>query len=136
MLEQTMPLEPGVRTRKLVLVAEDDDDIRTLVACRLSVDGFDVAVARDGDEALRLASERPPALAILDVRMPRLDGLEVARRLRADPTTSHVPVILLTASVQEADIARGLEADVDDYMWKPFSPHELGTRVRAILDGT
>ena len=61
-----MPLEPGVRTRKLVLVAEDDDDIRTLVACRLSVDGFDVAVARDGEEALRLASERPPALAILD----------------------------------------------------------------------
>jgi DNA-binding response OmpR family regulator len=78
---------------------------------------------------------RPPALTILDVRMPRLDGLAVARRLRADPRTAGMPMILLTASVSEADVARGLDAGVDDFVGKPFSPQELGTRVQAILDG-
>jgi DNA-binding response OmpR family regulator len=124
-----------VLKRQLVLVAEDDEDIRALVRHRLSRNGFEVVMARNGEEALRLAEERPPDLAILDVRMPRMDGLEVVQRFRADPRTARVPVLLLTASVQEADVVRGLEAGADDYLWKPFSPQELGLRVEAILDG-
>ena len=117
-----------------MLVAEDDEDIRALVRHRLSRNGFEVVMARNGEEALRLAEERPPDLAILDVRMPRMDGLEVVQRFRAGPRTARVPVLLLTASVQEADVVRGLEAGADDYLWKPFSPQELGLRVEAILD--
>jgi DNA-binding response OmpR family regulator len=124
-----------VLKRQLVLVAEDDEDIRALVRHRLSRNGFEVVMARNGEEALRLAEERPPDLAILDVRMPRMDGLEVVQRFRAGPRTARVPVLLLTASVQEADVVRGLEAGADDYLWKPFSPQELGLRVEAILDG-
>ena len=90
--------------------------------------------ARDGEEALALALERVPALAVLDVMMPKLDGYEVTRRLRSDEATRRVPVILLTARVQDADVARGFEAGADDYLRKPFSPQELRARVQAILD--
>jgi DNA-binding response OmpR family regulator len=120
-------------SRKVVLVADDDDDIRALVAYRLTSTGYDVLSACNGEEALELAAERTPDLAILDVMMPRVDGLEVTRRFRADPKTAGVPVVLLTATVQEADVARGFESGADDYLCKPFSPRELGMRVRAIL---
>ena len=119
--------------RGIVLVADDDEDIRALVAYRLASGGFEILSARNGEEALQLAAERRPDLAILDVMMPLVDGLEVTRRFRADPRTERVPVILLTASVQEADVARGFEAGADDYLRKPFSPQELGMRVHAIL---
>jgi two-component system phosphate regulon response regulator PhoB len=122
-----------VLQRRLVLVAEDDEDIRALITHGLLRCGFEVVAARNGAEALRLAEERTPDLVILDVRMPRIDGLEVARRIRTNPGTAGVPVILLTASVREVDVARGLEAGADDYLQKPFSPQELGTRAQAIL---
>ena len=117
----------------LVLVADDDPDILTLVGFRLERAGYEVLPARDGEEALALALERQPDLAILDVMMPKLDGYEVTQRLRDNPATSGMPVILLTARVQEADITRGFEAGADDYIKKPFSPHELRARVQAIL---
>jgi DNA-binding response OmpR family regulator len=117
----------------LVLVADDDPDILTLVGFRLERAGYEVLPARDGEEALALALERQPDLAILDVMMPKLDGYEVTQRLRDDPATSAMPVILLTARVQEADITRGFEAGADDYIKKPFSPQELRARVQAIL---
>jgi DNA-binding response OmpR family regulator len=117
----------------LVLIADDDDDIRSLVAFRLERAGYDVVAARDGEEALRLARERCPDLAVLDVMMPKLTGLDVTRSLRADDATSDMPVILLTARVQEADVALGYEAGADDYIRKPFSPQELRARVGAIL---
>ena len=117
----------------LVLVADDDADILALVAFRLERAGYDVVQARDGEEALRVARETIPDLAILDVMMPRLTGDEVTRQLRADAATSRMPVILLTARVQEADVARGFEAGADDYIKKPFSPQELRSRVQAIL---
>lgn len=117
----------------LVLVADDDPDILHLVAFRLERAGYDVITAADGEQALALARERQPALAILDVMMPKLTGYDVTTQLRADESTSRIPVILLTARVQESDVARGFEAGADDYIKKPFSPQELRARVQAIL---
>jgi DNA-binding response OmpR family regulator len=119
--------------RPLVLVADDDDDILALVSYRMEKAGYEVVRARDGEEALQLASELLPALAILDVMMPKADGYEVTRRLREQETTSRMPIILLTARSQEADVQRGFEAGADDYIRKPFSPQELRARVQAIL---
>ena len=119
--------------RPLVLVADDDEDIRALVSFRLEKAGYAVVQAANGEEALELARERTPDLAVLDVMMPRLTGDEVTRRIRADEATSGIPVILLTARVQEEDVARGFEAGADDYIKKPFSPQELRARVQAIL---
>jgi DNA-binding response OmpR family regulator len=117
----------------LVLVADDDEDILGLVSFRLERSGYEVAAAKDGEEALRLARKLSPALVVLDVMMPRLDGYEVARRLREDEATRGIPVILLTALAQEADVARGFESGADDYLRKPFSPQELAARVQAVL---
>jgi DNA-binding response OmpR family regulator len=124
---------PAPNAIPLVLVADDDADILTLVGFRLERAGYEVLPARDGEEALALALERRPDLAILDVMMPKLDGYEVTQRLRDNAATSGMPVILLTARVQEADITRGFEAGADDYIKKPFSPQELRVRVQAIL---
>lgn len=128
-----MSATPEPSAIPLVLVADDDPDILTLVGFRLERAGYEVLPARDGEEALALALERQPDLAILDVMMPKLDGYEVTQRLRDNPATSGMPVILLTARVQEADITRGFEAGADDYIKKPFSPQELRARVQAIL---
>ena len=117
----------------LVLVADDDPDILDLVRYRLERSGYAVATAADGDEAVRLASELAPALAVLDVMMPGLTGFEVTRRLRQRAETSRIPVILLTARAQEADVQEGFEAGADDYLRKPFSPRELSARVQAVL---
>jgi DNA-binding response OmpR family regulator len=117
----------------LVLVADDDEDIRSLVSFRLQRSGYRVLVASDGEEALALALEHTPDLAVLDVMMPKLDGYEVVRRLRGEDATRAMPVILLTARAQEADVARGFESGADDYLRKPFSPQELRARVQAIL---
>jgi DNA-binding response OmpR family regulator len=119
--------------RPVVLVADDDDDIRDLVAFRLDRAGYEVLRAADGQEALDLARKHRPDLAVLDVMMPKLTGYDVTRELRADAATSRIPVILLTARVQEADVARGFEAGADDYVKKPFSPQELKARVQAVL---
>lgn len=119
--------------RPVVLVADDDPDILMLVSFRLDRAGYDVIQAQDGEEAVRLAVEHEPDLAVLDVMMPKLDGYEATRKLRSHESTSRLPVILLTARVQEADVARGFEAGADDYVKKPFSPQELGARVQAVL---
>jgi DNA-binding response OmpR family regulator len=119
--------------RPLVLVADDDPDILALVRFRLERDGYEVLSAPDGETALDRALARPPDLALLDVMMPRLDGYEVTRRLRAHGPTTTIPIILLTARVQEHDVARGFEAGADDYVTKPFSPQVLGERVQAAL---
>jgi DNA-binding response OmpR family regulator len=117
----------------LVLVADDDPDILDLVRYRLERSGYQVAVARDGLEAVQLAGELSPSLAVLDVMMPSLNGFEVTRRLREDPATREIPVILLTARAQEADVQEGFDAGADDYIRKPFSPRELSARVQAVL---
>ena len=119
--------------RPLILVADDDPDILALVSFRLERAGYDIVAATNGEEAVEVALARRPDLAILDVMMPRLDGYEATRRLREQEDTSHIPVILLTARVQEGDVARGFDAGADDYVKKPFSPQELGARVQAVL---
>jgi DNA-binding response OmpR family regulator len=119
--------------RPLILVADDDPDIRSLVALRLERSGYDVVAAGDGEQALATALERVPDVALLDVMMPKLDGYEVTQRLRELEATRHLPIILLTARVQETDIARGVEAGADDYVKKPFSTNELRDRVQAVL---
>ena len=116
----------------LVLVADDDDDILLLVTTRLRRDGFDVIQARDGDEALDLALERRPAIAVLDIGMPGLDGLGVVRAIRADEATTGMRVILLTAKAQESDVRRGFEAGADAYVKKPFSPADLSAKVKEL----
>jgi DNA-binding response OmpR family regulator len=119
--------------RPLVLVADDDPDILALVRFRLERDGYEVLSAPDGETALDLALARTPDLALLDVMMPRLDGYEVTRRLREHAPTREIPIILLTARVQEPDRALGMQAGADDYVTKPFSPQALGERVQAAL---
>ena len=118
----------------LVLVADDDDDILLLVTTRLRRDGFDVIAARNGEEALALAQDRRPDIAVLDIGMPKLDGLEVLQRIRADQTLTEMKVLLLTAKAQESDVRRGYEVGADAYVRKPFSPTDLSARVRELAD--
>lgn len=119
---------------KKILVADNEPDILRFVEVNLRLEGFDVALARDGNEAMRQAFEVAPQLVLLDVMMPGLDGYEVCRRLRADPRTAHVPVIFLTAKSLVADKVVGLTAGADDYVLKPFDPIELVARVRSTLE--
>jgi len=109
----------------LVLCADDDADIRALLTIRLERAGFRVAQAADGDEALSLARELSPDVLVLDVMMPRLSGTEVLLALRGDEATAAIPVVLLSARAQEADVERGLEAGGDAYLAKPFQAPEL-----------
>ena len=112
--------------RPVVLVADDEDDI-------LEISGYTVIAAHDGAEALELARSSKPDLAVLDVMIPKMDGFELVRRLREDEATTRMPIILLTARTQEADVQHGFDAGADDYIRKPFSPEELRSRVQAIL---
>jgi DNA-binding response OmpR family regulator len=133
MLDSLLLTDPVSDHVPVLLVADDDEDILTLVQLRLSRSGFEVVVARDGEEALRVARERHPDLAVLDWMMPKSSGLEVLRAIRADAATADIPVILLTARASEADVQEGLDAGAVDYIAKPFSPQELAARVQAIL---
>ncbi|MGH2826579.1 MAG: response regulator transcription factor [Actinomycetota bacterium] len=116
-----------------VLVVEDDPDVRELIARKLAQAGFEVHTREDGQAGLEATSEVAPDIVLLDIMMPRLDGIEVCRRMRAEPSTASVPVIMLTAKAQEADVDRGFGVGADDYIIKPFSPRELLNRVRAVL---
>jgi DNA-binding response OmpR family regulator len=122
-----------VNVKPLVLVADDDPDILNLVSLRLERDGYDVVRATDGELALEQALDRAPDLALIDVSMPKLDGYQVTERLRANDATRRMPIILLTARVQDGDIARGVEAGADDYVKKPFSTEQLRSRIQAAL---
>jgi DNA-binding response OmpR family regulator len=121
-------------TAPLVLLAEDDEDVRALAELVLRREGYEVAAVADGQAALDAAGEHPPSVAVLDVSMPGMDGLETARRLRERAETRDVPIMLLTARVTEADRERGREAGVDAQLDKPFSPAVLAERVRALLE--
>jgi diguanylate cyclase (GGDEF)-like protein len=116
-----------------ILVADDDPAILRLVEINLNLDGYEVVTANDGEEALRLVQEHSPALVLLDVMMPKLDGYEVCERIRADGRTRHINVIMLTAKSLSADKIVGLTAGADDYVLKPFDPMELVARVRSTL---
>jgi two-component system, OmpR family, phosphate regulon response regulator PhoB len=120
----------------VVLVADDDADIRDLVAFKLEQAGLEVVAVEDGEAALEQARARQPELAVLDISMPGLSGIDVCRMLRADPTTSGMLIIMLTARVQEHDVEGGFSAGADDYVTKPFSPRELVSRIQALLSRT
>lgn len=118
-----------------VLVVDDEASVVEVVSLYLQREGFKVRVARDGRAAISAIRQQLPALVVLDLMLPEVDGLEIMRRLRDDPT-SNVPVIMLTARQQEVDRIYGLELGADDYVTKPFSPAELVSRVKAVLRRT
>jgi len=116
-----------------VLVADDDPDIRDLLEFKLTHCGYKVHVAEDGPSALAAALEYKPDLAVLDIMMPVMSGLDVARTLRENHETAAMSILMLTARAQESDVARGFGVGADDYVLKPFSPRELISRIEAIL---
>ena len=125
--------KPGLETGAMVarvLVVEDERTVSEVVERYLRREGYEVAVAADGAEGLRLAKEWVPELVVLDLMLPEVDGLEVCRQLRKE---SQVPIIMLTARGEETDRVVGLEIGADDYMVKPFSPRELVARVKSVL---
>lgn len=124
-------VQPILKPR--ILIADDELDVLTLLETRLAASGFEVLKAMDGVAALGRARDDAPALAVLDVMMPGMTGLEVCRVLKADPKTSRLPIILLSARSEEVDRVLGFEFGADDYVLKPFSPRELALRIQALL---
>jgi CheY-like chemotaxis protein len=123
----------GAMTR--VLIVDDDDVIRQLISVNLALEGFEVATAVDGRDCLDRVGAVAPDAVILDVMMPRMDGYATAERLRADPATRDLRLVLLSARTQERDIARGEALGVDAYLAKPFDPDELVATVRRLTGG-
>ena len=116
-----------------ILVADDDVDIRELVEFKLTTMGHDIVAVGDGAAAIDACRAEKPDLAVLDVMMPGVSGLDAIREIRADANLSDLPVILLTARAQESDVETGFDSGADDYITKPFSPRELAARVDALL---
>jgi two-component system alkaline phosphatase synthesis response regulator PhoP len=120
-------------SREKILVIEDEPDILDIIAYNLSREGYTVVCARDGEAGLEKCRREEPQLVLLDLMLPGLDGLEVCRRLQLEPETRQIPVIMVTAKGEEADVVLGLGLGADDYVTKPFSPRELIARVKAVL---
>jgi len=123
---QSMPKEK-------ILVVDDEEDILELLKYNLSREGYQVFCTTSGEKTLNLVKTETPDLILLDLMLPGMDGLEVARRLKESPPTKNVPIVMLTAKGEEADIVTGLELGADDYITKPFSPRILLARVKAVL---
>ena len=119
-----------------ILVIDDEKDLIELVRYNLEKEGFDVIAATDGQAGLEVVKKHRPDLVVLDLMMPGLDGLQVCQRLRSDPRSGRIPLIMLTAKATEADRVVGLELGADDYITKPFSPREVVARVKAVLRRT
>lgn len=120
-------------TKPLVLIVEDEAPLVALLRYNLEKEGFEVAEAADGEEALLLIAERPPDIVLLDWMLPLVSGIEVCRRIRRAPQTRSLPVVMLTARGEETDRVRGLDAGADDYIAKPFGLRELAARLRAVM---
>lgn len=116
-----------------VLIVEDEPSMVELLRYNLESDGFQVASASDGEEAMLVIEEQRPDMILLDWMLPKLSGIEICRRLRRDPETRTLPVIMITARAEENDRVRGLDVGADDYISKPFSPVELMARIRAVM---
>jgi len=119
--------------KAVILVVEDDPDIRELLAYTLGKEGYEILQAPSGEAGLKAVLERKPALVLLDVMLPGIDGLEVLRKIKADQSCRATPVILASAKGEESDVVAGLELGADDYVTKPFSPRVLVARVRTAL---
>ncbi|MEM6454506.1 MAG: response regulator [Acidobacteriota bacterium] len=120
-------------TRRKIVVVEDEADIREMVQYNLQREGFAVITADNGEDGVRTVVKEAPDLVLLDLLLPGLDGIEVCRKLKQDPVTRRIPVIMVTAKTEESDVVLGLGVGADDYVVKPFSPKELVARVRAVL---
>jgi two-component system phosphate regulon response regulator PhoB len=119
--------------KKSVLIVEDEEDIRELVSYHLLKEGYQVGSVASGEEAMALAHSQTPDLILLDVMLPGVDGMTVCQKLRSDPKTSEIAIMMLTAKSEEGDVIRGLNYGANDYITKPFSPRVLLARVRAAL---
>jgi DNA-binding response OmpR family regulator len=117
-----------------VLVVDDDPVILKLLEVNFEMEGFTVLVARDGEEGIEVARADQPDLIVSDIMMPRVSGLELVTALKGDPATSDIPIILLSAKAQNADVRSGLDAGADDYVTKPFEPLDLVDRVNRLLE--
>ncbi|MCC7013872.1 MAG: response regulator [Planctomycetes bacterium] len=119
--------------RDKIVVIEDEADILEVLNYNLKREGYTVVASRNGEDGLDKVRRENPDLVLLDLMLPGLDGIEVCKRLQADPVTSNVPVIMVTAKGEESDVVLGLQLGADDYVTKPFSPKELLARVKAVL---
>jgi two-component system phosphate regulon response regulator PhoB len=120
-------------TKERILVVDDEEDLLELVNYNLAKEGYKVTGVSSGERALSVAHEMLPDLIVLDVLLPRVDGFEICRLLKGDPKTRHIPIIMLTAKTEEADVVSGLELGADDYITKPFSPRVLIARIKSVL---
>ncbi len=119
--------------KERILVVDDEEDILELIRYNLTREGFQVACAATGEDALKKTGTDSFDLIVLDLMLPRIDGLEVARHLKKNDRTRQIPIVMLTAKGEEADVVAGLEIGADDYVTKPFSPRVLTARIRAVL---
>ncbi len=119
--------------KPFIVIAEDEQAVSELLRYNLESEGYETAIASDGDEAMLLIDERVPDLMLLDWMLPKISGIEICRRVRTRQETANLPIIMLTARTEEADRIRGLETGADDYVTKPFSTNELMARVKAVL---
>ena len=119
--------------KPFIVIAEDETSVSELLRYNLEAEGYETAIANDGDEAMLLLDERIPDLMLLDWMLPKISGIEICRRVRTRQETAKLPIIMLTARTEEADRIRGLETGADDYVTKPFSTNELMARVKAVL---
>ncbi|MFA0736309.1 MAG: hypothetical protein LASZOEIN_002622 [Candidatus Fervidibacter sp.] len=129
-----MTMQPATGLKKRVLVVDDERHIVRLVQVNLERQGYEVLTAYDGVECLEKAKSEKPDLIVLDVMMPRMDGFEALQRLKTDPETSHIPVIMLTARAQDRDVLQGYQYGADLYLTKPFSPLELISLVKRVFE--
>jgi len=119
--------------KPFVVIAEDEASVSELLRYNLEAQGYETAIAKDGEEAILLIDERIPDLILLDWMLPKISGIEICRRVRSRQDTANLPIIMLTARTEEADRVRGLQTGADDYVSKPFSTNELMARVQAVL---
>jgi len=119
--------------KKKILVVEDDRDISELITYNLEREGYEIACLYDGSRVVDFVNKRKPEIIILDLMLPEVDGLDICRTLKSDPDTKHIPIIMLTAKSEEADVVVGLQMGADDYITKPFSPKVLVARIKAIV---
>lgn len=121
------------RTRARLLVVEDEQDLLEVLRFNLEREGYLVATADSGEKALRAIRQDPPDLVVLDIMLPGMDGLEVCRAVKSEAQTHRIPIIMVTAKSEEADVVAGLELGADDYITKPFSPRVLLARLKSVL---
>jgi two-component system alkaline phosphatase synthesis response regulator PhoP len=127
------PEAASVRRAGPVLIIEDEQDVAELMRYHLAKEGYEVRIAASGVDGIKQAKESRPVMILLDIMVPELNGWEICRRLKEDPETRRIPVVMVTGRVEEGDKVLGLEMGADDYVTKPFSPRELIARIRAVL---